>query len=36
MKVQGSTIIPSLRYHDAHAAIDWLVRVVITETGNNR
>jgi uncharacterized glyoxalase superfamily protein PhnB len=23
----GSTIIPSLRYHDAHAAIDWLVRV---------
>src|SRR5580658_1023467 len=27
MKVQGSTIIPSLRYHDAHAAIEWLVRV---------
>lgn len=27
MNVQGSTIIPSLRYHDAHAAIDWLVRV---------
>jgi uncharacterized glyoxalase superfamily protein PhnB len=27
MKLQGSTIIPSLRYHDAHAAIDWLVRV---------
>jgi len=23
----GSTIIPSLRYRDAHAAIDWLVRV---------
>lgn len=27
MKVQGSTIIPSLRYHDAHAAIEWLERV---------
>src|ERR1700752_5333489 len=27
MKVQGSTIIPSLRYHDAYAAIDWLERV---------
>ncbi len=27
MSIQGSTIIPSLRYHDAHAAIDWLVRV---------
>jgi uncharacterized glyoxalase superfamily protein PhnB len=27
MNVQGSTIIPSVRYHDAHAAIDWLVRV---------
>jgi uncharacterized glyoxalase superfamily protein PhnB len=27
MKSQGSTIIPSLRYHDAHAAIEWLVRV---------
>ena len=25
---QGSTIIPSLRYRDAHAAIDWLVRVL--------
>lgn len=24
---QGSTIIPSLRYRDAHAAIEWLVRV---------
>lgn len=23
---QGSTIIPSLRYRDAHAAIDWLCR----------
>ncbi|HEY4358924.1 MAG TPA: VOC family protein [Acidobacteriaceae bacterium] len=23
----GSTVIPSLRYKDAHAAIDWLVRV---------
>ena len=23
----GSTIIPSLRYRDAHAAIEWLVRV---------
>lgn len=27
MKSQGSTIIPSLRYRDAHAAIEWLVRV---------
>lgn len=27
MKIQGSTIIPSLRYHDAHKAIEWLVRV---------
>lgn len=27
MSVQGSTIIPSVRYRDAHAAIDWLVRV---------
>ncbi len=27
MAISGSTIIPSLRYHDAHAAIDWLVRV---------
>lgn len=27
MSIQGSSIIPSLRYHDAHAAIDWLVRV---------
>lgn len=27
MKSQGSTIIPSLRYHDAHAAIEWLIRV---------
>jgi uncharacterized glyoxalase superfamily protein PhnB len=24
---QGSTIIPSISYKDAHAAIDWLVRV---------
>jgi uncharacterized glyoxalase superfamily protein PhnB len=24
---QGSTIIPSVRYRDAHAAIEWLVRV---------
>ena len=24
---QGSTLIPSLRYRDAHAAIEWLVRV---------
>jgi uncharacterized glyoxalase superfamily protein PhnB len=23
----GSTIIPALRYRDAHAAIDWLVKV---------
>jgi uncharacterized glyoxalase superfamily protein PhnB len=23
----GSTLIPSVRYRDAHAAIDWLVRV---------
>lgn len=27
MKSSGSTIIPSVRYHDAQAAIDWLVRV---------
>ncbi len=27
MAISGSTIIPSLRYHDAHAAIDWLGRV---------
>lgn len=27
MNVQGSTIIPGLRYHDAHKAIEWLVRV---------
>lgn len=27
MSVHGSTIISSLRYRDAHAAIDWLVRV---------
>lgn len=27
MNSQGSTVIPSLRYHDAHAAIDWLVRI---------
>lgn len=27
MAISGSTIIPSLRYRDAHAAIDWLVRV---------
>jgi uncharacterized glyoxalase superfamily protein PhnB len=27
MNAKGSTIIPSLRYHDAHAAIEWLVRV---------
>ena len=26
--VQGSTIIPSMRYRDAHAAIDWLVRIL--------
>ena len=25
--ISGSTIIPSIRYHDAHAAIEWLVRV---------
>jgi uncharacterized glyoxalase superfamily protein PhnB len=24
----GTPIIPGLRYHDAHAAIDWLVRVL--------
>ena len=24
-KVKGSTVIPSLRYRDAHKAIDWLV-----------
>jgi uncharacterized glyoxalase superfamily protein PhnB len=27
MTTQGSTVIPSLRYRDAHAAIDWLCRV---------
>lgn len=27
MSVHGSTIIPSARYRDAHAAIDWLCRV---------
>lgn len=27
MSIQGSAIIPSLRYREAHAAIDWLVRV---------
>lgn len=27
MKTTGSTIIPSVRYRDAHAGIDWLVRV---------
>jgi uncharacterized glyoxalase superfamily protein PhnB len=27
LPVQGSTVIPSMRYRDAHAAIDWLVRV---------
>lgn len=26
-KRQGSTLIPSVRYRDAHAAIEWLVRV---------
>jgi len=25
--IQGSTIIPSARYRDAHAAIEWLCRV---------
>ena len=28
MQVDGSTIIPSFRYHDAHAAIDWLERIL--------
>lgn len=27
MSFPGSAVIPSLRYRDAHAAIDWLVRV---------
>lgn len=27
MNVQGSTIIPGVRYRDAHKAIEWLVRV---------
>lgn len=27
MNTTRSTVIPSLRYRDAHAAIDWLVRV---------
>ena len=26
--VQGSSVIPSMRYRDAHAAIAWLVRVL--------
>jgi uncharacterized glyoxalase superfamily protein PhnB len=26
--LMGSTLIPSVRYRDAHAAIDWLVRVL--------
>jgi len=25
---QGSTVIPSMRYRDAHAVIEWLVRVL--------
>jgi uncharacterized glyoxalase superfamily protein PhnB len=28
MKVNGSTIIPSARYRDAHAAIEWLCNVL--------
>ncbi|HEX4154460.1 MAG TPA: VOC family protein [Acidobacteriaceae bacterium] len=28
MSIHGSTIIPGLRYKDAHAAIDWLERVL--------
>ena len=28
MAITGSTIIPTLRYHDAHAAIDWLESVL--------
>lgn len=27
-EAKGSTIIPAIRYRDAHAAIDWLVRVL--------
>ena len=27
MTISGSSIVPSIRYRDAHAAIDWLVRV---------
>jgi uncharacterized glyoxalase superfamily protein PhnB len=27
LSMQGSTIIPSARYNDAHAAIEWLCRV---------
>ena len=27
MEIKGSTIIPSARYRDAHAAIEWLCRV---------
>lgn len=27
MTTNGSTVIPSVRYRDAHAAIEWLVRV---------
>jgi uncharacterized glyoxalase superfamily protein PhnB len=28
MAINGSSVIPSMRYRDAHAAIDWLVRVL--------
>ncbi len=27
MAINGSTVVPALRYHDAHAAIDWLERI---------
>ena len=29
--MQGSTVIPCLRYRDAHAAIDWLVKALAFE-----
>lgn len=28
MAISGSTLIPSVRYRDAHSAIEWLVRVL--------
>lgn len=28
MAINGSTVVPALRYHDAHAAIAWLERIL--------